>query len=107
MEALEGIIMHACHARFWSAFVLTAVVSTLAIGIAISALCASIAVSVAATDTQSSYQVANLSAKGDRLGPVCTENLDSHISVVQPAAASSLPSVMRMAASLEGGTSGA
>ena len=58
--------MRAHPARLWSV-VLCAGASALAIGIAISALCASIAVSAAAADVQSSYQVANLSAKGDRL----------------------------------------
>ena len=59
--------MEARPARFWSSLVLCAVVGTLAIGIAISTLCASVAVSAAAVDTRSSYQVANLSAKGDQL----------------------------------------
>ena len=64
---LRGINHDAHPARFWLALVPCAVAGALAIGIAISALCANLAVSAAAADAQSSYQFANLSAKGDRL----------------------------------------
>ena len=68
--------MHAHPASFWLALVPCAVAGALAIGIAISALCANIAVSAAAADAQSSYQFANLSAKGDRLS-LPSDHLDT------------------------------
>jgi hypothetical protein len=64
--------MRAHPARFWSALVLCAVAGTLAMGIAVSALCTSFAVSAAAADTRSAHQIANVSAKGDRLSLLAT-----------------------------------